>query len=111
VGYDLHITRAAEWLDSTQAPIGRAEWNAFARHDDRLAEVSWVDMRDTGREPVYAVTTSEAHEFSLWWNRDQVSVKGHFTDRACQELAELAAALNANLVGDDGEHYAPASAQ
>jgi hypothetical protein len=30
MSYDLHITRAGEWIDADQHPITRDEWEHFA---------------------------------------------------------------------------------
>jgi hypothetical protein len=29
MGYELHITRAMDWLDSASSPISQQEWEAF----------------------------------------------------------------------------------
>ena len=53
MGYELHITRAEPPLDAASHPIGRDEWNEFARRHPDMVEVGWIDWKSFGREAVY----------------------------------------------------------
>ena len=52
MGYELHITRAAEdWSEASAAPIDLAEWIDYARSDSRLSEVEQPNGSDERDEP------------------------------------------------------------
>jgi hypothetical protein len=104
VGYDLHITRADDWIDGEKTPISRQRWKAFAAGEGRLTVGGWFDA-DIGRQPAWTYTSSDGKDFSLSWRNGIVDVTGRFSDQACRELAGLATALGAQLVGDEGESF------
>jgi len=104
MGYDLHITRAADWCDAEEQPIGRDEWNTYARQHAALAEAGWVAWADLGREPVYEVTGHDEESPSLSWRDGAVTVTGE-NGHHLPDLVAIAVDLRANVVGDDGEHY------
>ncbi|MGI5183445.1 hypothetical protein ACQEVZ_45025 [Dactylosporangium sp. CA-152071] len=104
MGYDLHITRAADPFDAEDFPIGRDEWNGYARRHPAMAEVGWVDWTNFGREAIYAWPAGRDDPCSLSWYSSEVTVTG------CREqdipgLLAIATSLAANLFGDDGERY------
>ncbi|MGA2498431.1 MAG: hypothetical protein ABSH20_11855 [Tepidisphaeraceae bacterium] len=37
MGYDLHITRAANWIDSKKKPITLNQWKAYVASDPEMA--------------------------------------------------------------------------
>jgi len=104
VGYDLHITRAGNWLDAQAQPIGRDEWNSYAGQHAALVEAGWTDWADVGRQPVYELTGRDEEGPALGWHRGEVNVSGE-TIEYLPELVAIAADLHANVVGDDGENY------
>jgi hypothetical protein len=107
MGYQLHITRATDWLDSASNPISQQEWEAFTRSVPGLRPEGWIDWSDLGRQPVFAWTCDDGTVVSLHWRHGQVLVAGAFSDTATRSLARLAESLNANLLGDEGERYDP----
>ena len=47
MGYTFHITRAADWFDSEDLPIGREEWEQLADSTPELVldgHVGWSDI-------------------------------------------------------------------
>jgi hypothetical protein len=105
MSYDLHITRAGDWIDADQHSITRAEWERFAESHPELirdGEVSWEDI---GMQPVYSFTLPDGSQAWLSWRDEHVHVNGRFQDVAA--IAALAAQLHARLVGDDNEEYHP----
>jgi hypothetical protein len=104
VGYDLHITRADELLDSEEHPIGRDEWNDYARQHPGLVEAGWVQWKSIGRETVYELAGRNGESPSLSWYRGVVDVSGPEMDYL-PDLVAIAADLHANVIGDEGEHY------
>jgi len=60
MSYDLHITRAGDWIDAAQHPIPRAEWERFAESHPELIQDGEVSWRDIGTQPIYSFTLPEA---------------------------------------------------
>jgi hypothetical protein len=105
VGYDLHITRAAHWLDSQDHPITPDEWEAYARRHPQLHEDGTVSQKDIGDQPMFTLTSKDGTRVGLFWDESCVDVCGVYTEPAQHEIAQIAEALQANLIGDDGERY------
>jgi hypothetical protein len=106
MGYELHITRATDWLDSASNPISQQEWEAFTHSVPGLRPEGWIDYSDLGRQPIFSWTCDDGTVVSLCWRHGEVRVAGA-SDAATRSLARLAESLNANLLGDDGERYDP----
>jgi hypothetical protein len=105
MGYELHITRADEYYQIEDHPIGLAEWIAYARAHAALTEGGWLDGPDNDLIPVYAYTCADGAVVSLAWSEGAINIKG-FTSQDCpRELLSVAADLQANLIGDEGERY------
>jgi hypothetical protein len=103
MGYDLHITRAMNWLDAENHPIGREEWRKYARRHPAMVEDGWIEWADIGREPCYAWPSHGVEPNSLSWRGGEVVVTGAVDDLA--ELVAIAESLGANLLGDGNERY------
>jgi hypothetical protein len=105
MSYDLHITRAGDWIDADQHPITHAEWERFAESHPELIQDGEVTWRDIGTQPIYSFTLPEGGQEWLSWRNEHVYVNGRFENVAA--IAELAESLHARLVGDDSEEYHP----
>lgn len=104
MAYDLHLVRTSDWLDAADAPITKADVDALILADAELswstdyiamqvdAEVKRFHLIDWKGEPVF------------WWYLDQIKFNSPDQD-ALIKLIGMAEALNALVVGDDGEHY------
>jgi len=78
MGYEVHITRRKDWADADGPEISEQEWLAHIAGDPELA--------------------------SLVWNRGNIDAKN--PDRPLvRRMVSAAAALGANVQGDDGESY------
>src|SRR5947209_2956354 len=78
MGYDLHITRRADWSDQSGPPIAEAEWQQAIK-DDPDADI-------------------------YYWYAGDISVKN--PDPALiAKMVRLAGQLEARVQGDDGEIY------
>lgn len=106
MGYELHITRAGEWIDADQHPITLAEWESFAEAHPKLTQDGSVGWKDIGTQAVYSFTCEDGSQAWLSWRDDHVYVWGEFRDHVAA-LAVLAAEFHARLVGDDEEEYLP----
>ena len=100
MGYDLHITRADEWLESDQYPITREEWIALVAADPEL-------KFDEPNDPHFAVWPGPcSYPDGTWfdWSEGRISTKN--PDQAIlAKLLQMATLLQAKVQGDDGECY------
>jgi hypothetical protein len=110
MGYDIHITRKANWFDD-EPKISLEEWEALAESDPMLSAtgtISWTingnlveakifDVREPGdRDDIAA---------ALYWDPGgDVSAKNP-TQAGIAHMATIAARLSAKVQGDDGECY------
>jgi hypothetical protein len=106
MAYDLHIVRSKNRLEASRAPITKSDVDALIARDPELgwSETDHVDMSDdTGAVTRYWLITWRGQP-SFWWYRDQIQCSD--PDDAQQlKLGQMARALNAFVVGDDGEIY------
>ncbi|WP_329336722.1 hypothetical protein OG866_20675 [Streptomyces sp. NBC_00663] len=107
MGYELHITRTADAMDTEEHPIAFVEWITFARTRRALREDGYLDLAHIGRQPLFTWISPGGGAVCFHWDAGQVTLSGaHAPDVDRMALADLAAELTANLVGDDGEYYA-----
>jgi hypothetical protein len=96
MGYDIHITRARDWTESEKTPVALEEWLGAIRAASDL-EV---------RESRHAAWTAHPGRLDvpLLFDRGEISIKNPDEPTLARAIA-LAQALNARVVGDDGEVY------
>jgi hypothetical protein len=107
MGYDLHIIRTKDWGDSNEDPVTWEQADALVTSDP---ELKWAKTATfTGGEP--ETTFVLKGDFIEWngepwfhWSEDQI-IGGSRNEAAIVKLAQMAKALSARLVGDDGEEY------
>jgi hypothetical protein len=107
MGYTFHMTRAANWFDSENFPIGRDEWEQLADGASELVLDGHVRWRDIGPQPIYGLP-GESVGFS--WRHGRVVIEGYFSDRAEEVANRLAALLGARVQGDDEDQFSPCAA-
>lgn len=66
MGYNFHITRAPNFWESEEVPIGKEEWEQLADSMSDLAFEGYVEWTDIGLQRVYALS-GESANFS--WRR------------------------------------------
>lgn len=106
MGYDLHIVRTKDWTEAPNAPITKQEVDALIAADSELAwsTTDYVEMKDqTGVATRYFMITWRG-EPCFWWYQDRIQCSGP-DDAQQSKLVQIALALNAFAVGDDGEIY------
>ena len=109
MGYDLHITRAIEW--SAVAPatqITKAHWMAYIRTDPDagpLCEQNALAAVDLHNDHDLCVTwaTSDG-PWPVIWSHGQIEAKDP-PPALVVKLCRMAKQLDAQVQGDDGEHY------
>ena len=107
MAYDLHIVRTKNWLEASSAPISKQDVDALIASDPELtwSTEDYVDMRDDDGEAVtryYMIIWRGQPCF--WWYRDQIQCS-HPDESQQAKLVQMARALDAFAVGDDGETY------
>src|SRR5258708_39785109 len=104
--YDLHIVRTKNWLEASSTPITKEDVDALVAGAPELAwsATDYVEMSDeAGAVTRYWMITWRGQP-CFWWYRDEVRCSG--PEEAQQlKLVQMARALNAFAVGDDGELY------
>lgn len=114
MGYDVHITRADDWSESESNPITLDEWLTYIANDpgmrlDNSAEVETPDgVLRYENEGLAVWTAYSAHDQNgmAWFDyrRGQIIVKNP-DNEILAKMKQVAAALQAKIIGDDGEFY------
>lgn len=104
MGYDLHITRARDWVDSQESPISKGEWLAYVKADPELRLCD--DPYDM--EGATAIWSGPSEHEDPWiaWDGGQLDSKNPDAPLR-RKMYQVAQRFNAFLVGDDGELYGP----
>ena len=111
MSYDLHVHRAADWMESSEQPIGRTEWEMWVEETpdfrfDETISVSYSDDERGDWTETGAVWT--AHPDGRQWASfydDGAVMTGNPDEHVVRRMAQVAASLGARLQGDDGEFY------
>jgi hypothetical protein len=110
MGYELHVTRASDWLDAEEHPVPEAEWLALVARDPELRRdmESHYDRRGPNGTIVRLHPVEwlgdPSGETVFWYDKGEITTKNP-TDDAIAKLKSIAVALSASLFGDDGEEY------
>ncbi|MFN2565833.1 MAG: hypothetical protein ABR499_12625 [Gemmatimonadaceae bacterium] len=99
--YHLHITRAADWMQSSELPITAAEWLKLVRTDSEL-------IQDSLHGPYFVRwARSEGPDRWLEWADGRINTR--YPDGALlKKLVAIAEQLGAKVQGDGGEVYSGA---
>ncbi|WP_332851981.1 hypothetical protein [Duganella sp. S19_KUP01_CR8] len=113
MGYDLHITKATEWPQSSQKPISELEWkNAVAADGLLKMDTTAVAINPQTHEiiqvsnPLMAswVDPKTNEKYYFYYRRGEISVKNP-SDSVIKKMKELASKFDAKVLGDEGEIY------
>jgi hypothetical protein len=99
LGYDLHITRRANWSDEEGPEITAEEWLAVVHDDPELTLAGY-----TGEHFALWRGKSKYPEPWLDWEDGNVVTKNP-DDPLIDKMVEIAKRLDAKVQGDDGEVY------
>jgi hypothetical protein len=99
MGYDLHITRAANWSENEEAPITLDEWLVLVDADPELSLTP-------ANGPYFADWRGPSGLAEPWLDWDAGNIYTKNPDSALlRKMAAIAALLGAHVQGDDGELY------
>lgn len=116
MGYEFHITRAADWADSESSPILLDEWKAYVSSDpefrlDGFAQSnaprgSAFRYENEGLAVWTAYSRHVENECMAWFDfrRGRIVVK-NADDEVRKKMKRIANALRAKVLGDEGEEY------
>jgi hypothetical protein len=98
MAYQLHITRASDWMNSSELPITTAEWLKLVRTDSEL-------IQDPHHGPYFVRWEgSPGPERWLEWSDGRINTA--YPDGALlKKLVAIANRLGAKVQGDGGEVY------
>jgi hypothetical protein len=98
MAYQLHVTRASDWMQSGELPITAAEWLRLIRTDSELVQDS--------RQGPYFVRWSGAAGRDCWleWADGRINTK-YPNGALLKKLVAIAERLGAKVQGDGGEVY------
>jgi hypothetical protein len=98
MAYQLHVTRAADWMHSDELPITAAEWLKLIRMDSELVQDS--------RYGPYFVRWSGSAGRDWWLEWAEGRINTQYPDGALlKKLVSIADRLGAKVQGDGGEVY------
>jgi hypothetical protein len=98
MAYQLHVTRASDWMHSDELPITAAEWLKLIRTDSEL-------VQDPRHGP-YCVRWSAAVGGDCWLEWTEGRINTQYPDGALlKKLVAIAERLGAKVQGDGGEVY------
>jgi hypothetical protein len=105
MGYDLHITRAADWMDAEADPIEEHEWKAIVDADPTLT----LNRHDFYEYDTPSGKTVRLHPVmwgaqALWCDKGEITAKNP-SDKLVAKMKSIAKQLGARVLGDDGESY------
>lgn len=113
MGYDLYITKAPEWSQSSAHPISEDQWKATVLADGELKMDVTASAQNPRTHEVIQVSnplmaswidpgTNQKHYF--YYSRGKVIVKNP-TESAIKKMKAVALKLGARVQGDEGEWY------
>jgi|ERR1017187_1229161 hypothetical protein len=106
MAYDLHVVRSADWTDTSSSPITKSDIDALVDGDLELdwSSADFVEMADQNGSVTRFYMIMWNGTPSFWWYRGQLLCSSP-DDAQLTKLVRIASALNARVVGDDGEGY------
>jgi hypothetical protein len=100
-GYDVHITRRAEWSDEKGPKISLAEWRAYLLTDSQVIQAPHNTKND------FLIELPGEEVFLLYNPRYGELVVKDPSTQALTKLTQIARGLHARVQGDEGEFYPP----
>jgi hypothetical protein len=106
MAYDVHIVRTNDWLDAGSDPIKKTDVDLIVEADPELtwSTADFVDMADDSGAVTRYFMIRWRGDPDFWWYRDQVLCSSP-TEAHLVKLVQIARALKARVLGDDGESY------
>ena len=114
MGYDFHISRAAEWSESESKPISLSEWKEYVASDPEF-RFDTAEATTPKGETIRYVNEGLARwtprdgleEGRMGWfdyRRGRIVVK-NADQKTIEKMKQIAAFFEARVFGDEGEEY------
>ena len=116
MGYDFHITRAAEWHRSKSSPIHLSEWKKYIASDPEFRLDGFAEATTTEGETIRC----ESDGLAVWIAYSGYGKNGNIAwfdhrfgeivvknadDEILEKMRVVAGAIGATVMGDEGEVY------
>ncbi|MDR7269863.1 hypothetical protein J2X20_002492 [Pelomonas saccharophila] len=99
MGYELHVTRKEFWADDEGPEISLEEWAAYVKTDPAIT----LDRENPGDEN-YIFQFGQS-SWPLWWHKRGEIYTKNPEPAVIAKLVQIAAKLDARVLGDDDEIY------
>lgn len=118
MGYEVHISRKTEWFDDEGPSISLSEWVAYIATDPDMRLDGYAEAAVGGG----GVLRVEDEGLAVWTRYSRHGVNGGMAwfypgaggivvknpdVEILKKMSEIAQALAARVVGDEGEEYGP----
>jgi hypothetical protein len=100
VGYDLHITRRADWADDGGPPITEEEWLRLVEADPELR----LDPDNGPQHALWSGPPEDPEPWLAWEERGEIFTKNPDAP-LIRKMIQVAERLGAKVQGDDGDIY------
>src|SRR5438552_13012618 len=99
MGYDVHITRAENWVENEGHKIEESEWHALIESDPELRLAGY-------NGPHFTLWDGHPEEEKPWldWRNGNIFTK-YPDEHLLAKMLDIADRLHAKVQGDDGEVY------
>jgi hypothetical protein len=113
MGYNLHITRQEHWAEDEKLDlhITLNEWLAYVNSDEELTlnPTAYSYTKKDGETfypPGFADWTGNKNVIGAWFDYTDGRIESKNPEQeTINKMKQIAKALNAKLMGDDGETY------
>jgi hypothetical protein len=108
--YELHITRADDWLESRTSPIPVEEWQALVDHhpdlhsQDHVVAINPMTQEEL-KVPLANGACLDVNGGPLYFSCRDGRVSVGAIDELIPQVKNIADQLGARLFGDEGEEY------
>lgn len=116
MGYEVHITRKTDWFDKDGPIISLEDWKAYVSSDPDMRLDGYAEATTRNGE----VLRVEDEGLAVWTAYSGHGINGNMAwlypgsggiiaknpdEEILQKMFEIAQALGAHVVGDEGEEY------
>src|SRR4051812_32860917 len=112
MGYDVHITRKAQWSDETGPHITEKEWRAYVATDPEMVITGVAEYANPQGEtirvtqPLMTEWRSQPGHSPIWFSYYEGNLSVKNPDYKCiAKMLQIAKSLHAQVQGDEGEIY------
>ena len=116
MGYDVHITKAADWVDSSENPITLEEWLSFVENDPEMRHDGYAEAESPDGDmiryeneglSVWIRYTKHRYDGGMAWfdyGEGNITVKNPDSE-ILAKMYKIAQEFGAIVQGDEGEIY------